>query len=434
MKSYPYPRILLILISFVVFGFRLNATVYNISASNTISVTSGYINNMEDVWNVTGSITNKPLAVHYTINIEQYYDNVQIYEVDANNNATLKTTLTGSKAGIVYLSNPTGKAKVVFITDGSVSYSPPYYTGITISFSYHDIDLFSNSAAFNTVRGTLAGGALRIKTDFGSLDLGAQNASGAHINTDRSKIVFDKPIYSMTGEFSTFNNSNLSLQTNGTTRVSVLNSNGNVGIGTNWPVNNFEVVNSSSNVLEVAGFYNTYPYSNSNRAETRINLGKIEGTNRQPMGAIGAFPLSNYDSSNGLLLFYTRNSQNMIERLRIDHNGNFGMGTSEIPVGYKLAVAGKIIAEEVMIKLQSSGWPDYVFKQNYNLMPICEVESYVKANHHLPGIPCATTVENEGISMGEMQTKLLQKIEELTLYIIHQEKRIKILEENIIIE
>ena len=430
MKSYTNPGFFRVVLSLLILSINASATVYNINENNTISVTSGYINNMEDVWNITGTITNRPLAVYYSISTETNYDNVLIYEVDANNTATLKTTLSGNKTGVVYMSNPTGKLKIVFDTDGSISYTPPQYMGIYLSFSYPDNVLISNDAVFNTVRGTQSGGALRVKTDFGTLDLGAQNASWTHIYTDRPKVIFDKPLYSMTGEFSAYNTNNFSLQTNGITRMSVLNSNGNVGIGTTSPINNFKIVNSNSSILDIAGFYNSYPYAVTNKAETRINLGKIEGTVRQPMGAIGAFPGSGDDSNNGNLVFYTRNTGNLIERLRIDNNGNIGLGTTVIPAGYKLAISGKIIAEEVMIKLQSN-WPDYVFKQNYNLMPICEVESFIKTNHHLPGIPNAKTVENDGVSMGEMQAKLLQKIEELTLYIIQQNNRISELEKKI---
>lgn len=110
--------------------------------------------------------------------------------------------------------------------------------------------------------------------------------------------------------------------------------------------------------------------------------------------------------------------------------GKLGVGTTQIPDSFKLAVAGKIIAEEVVVKLQSN-WPDYVFKPTYELMPLHQVEQFVQANNHLPGIPSAAEVKNDGLSMGEMQNKLLQKIEELTLYMIEQDKKITNLEERL---
>jgi hypothetical protein len=119
-------------------------------------------------------------------------------------------------------------------------------------------------------------------------------------------------------------------------------------------------------------------------------------------------------------------------RLTLMDDGKVGIGTSVIPSDYKLAVAGKIIAEEVVVKLQSAGWPDYVFDQNYLLKPLLEVEQFVKTNKHLPGIPSASQVEEKGLSMGEMQNKLLQKIEELTLYIIEQQKQIDELKKQVV--
>ena len=106
-----------------------------------------------------------------------------------------------------------------------------------------------------------------------------------------------------------------------------------------------------------------------------------------------------------------------------DFDGALGVGNVQVPTGYKLAVGGKVIAEEIKVKLQSS-WPDYVFKKDYKLLSVEEVEEYIKKNGHLPKMPSAKEVEKEGFELGEMNKKLLEKIEELTLYTIQQEKRI----------
>lgn len=90
--------------------------------------------------------------------------------------------------------------------------------------------------------------------------------------------------------------------------------------------------------------------------------------------------------------------------------------------GYQLSVDGKIIAEEVKVQLSTS-WPDYVFGEGYKLMPIDELEKSIQQNKHLPNIPSAADVTAEkGIVLGEMNRKLLEKIEELTLYIIQLKK------------
>jgi hypothetical protein len=102
-------------------------------------------------------------------------------------------------------------------------------------------------------------------------------------------------------------------------------------------------------------------------------------------------------------------------------SGNVGIGTTDTR-NYKLAVNGNIRAKE--IKVEATPWPDYVFNSSYKLPSLSETELFIKENHHLPQIPSAAEVEKEGISLGEMNAKLLKKIEELTLHLIEQNKQI----------
>ncbi len=103
--------------------------------------------------------------------------------------------------------------------------------------------------------------------------------------------------------------------------------------------------------------------------------------------------------------------------------GNVGIGTDN-PT-YKLSVLGNIRATEVVVE---TGWADYVFNNKYKLKPLNEVEEFIKQNNHLPGIPSAAEVEKNGLHLGDTQKKMMEKIEELTLYIIQLNKRIKELE------
>jgi hypothetical protein len=100
--------------------------------------------------------------------------------------------------------------------------------------------------------------------------------------------------------------------------------------------------------------------------------------------------------------------------------GNVGIGTRDTK-GYRFAVAGSAIAEEVVVKLQAN-WPDYVFEAGYKLPSLLELQLYIAQNKHLPGIPSANEVNESGIALGEMNVKLLKKIEELTLYLIELKK------------
>lgn len=113
------------------------------------------------------------------------------------------------------------------------------------------------------------------------------------------------------------------------------------------------------------------------------------------------------------------------------YNGNVAIGTSftGFPTGnYNLFVEGGIISNEVRV-LTKALWYDFVFAPDYQLRPLSEVEQFIKQNRHLPDIPTAEEVAKEGIDVGEMNAKLLLKIEELTLYTIELEKQVKTLQQ-----
>ena len=106
--------------------------------------------------------------------------------------------------------------------------------------------------------------------------------------------------------------------------------------------------------------------------------------------------------------------------------GNVGIGTGT-PTE-KLTVNGKVLAREVIVSNDIRTWPDYVFAPGYEMMSLTELEAYVNEHHHLPDVPSAEEVEEQGIGLGEMNAILLQKVEEMTLRMIEMEKRIQELE------
>ena len=115
--------------------------------------------------------------------------------------------------------------------------------------------------------------------------------------------------------------------------------------------------------------------------------------------------------------------------LFVGTNGNVRIGAGSGNPGNALEVNGIVRSKEVLVEI--TGWSDYVFKKDYNLMSLAEVERYVKEHGHLPGVPSAADVEEKGIGLGEMNAILLQKIEEMTLHLIEMEKRMQEMEKSI---
>lgn len=116
------------------------------------------------------------------------------------------------------------------------------------------------------------------------------------------------------------------------------------------------------------------------------------------------------------------------------NNGNLRLDATQIAIGedlntaegFKLAISGKAICEELKVSLRDDWkWPDYVFHESYKRLPLSELKKFIESNKHLPNIPSVKEVEtNKGFELGDMQRKMLEKIEELTLYVIELQQQI----------
>lgn len=132
---------------------------------------------------------------------------------------------------------------------------------------------------------------------------------------------------------------------------------------------------------------------------------------------------TNSNNDNGK--FIIRN--NGFDRMWVDSAGNVAIGTSyKVANGYKLSVNGKIMSEEVRVQMDAD-WPDYVFDKNYKLMPMEELENYISHHKRLPGFASAAEVKANGIDLGLTNKQLLEKVEELTLYLLILKKEIDLL-------
>jgi hypothetical protein len=183
-------------------------------------------------------------------------------------------------------------------------------------------------------------------------------------------------------------------------------------------------------------------------------VSKIEYHRFRPDGDILPAYVSRYMENKFWKAIHFLNDNNQVtSSLKTDggafFNGNVGLGTStpqakldvngniftsgKLAIGttdpakigaYALAVNGEAIFNKAKVKLYGT-WPDYVFNKNYKLRSLGELERYIQDNAHLPGVPSAAEVEKNGIDLGDTQAALLKKIEELTLYVIEQNKKLE---------
>lgn len=197
--------------------------------------------------------------------------------------------------------------------------------------------------------------------------------------------------------------------------VSIAYGGGKVGIGTHSPSEKLQIKNGE--IAVASGQHTNYS----------VHKGiKFWTDNSSYYSAIRA----NRDVYSGRtgLSFFTSNGATPTEVIRVNYNGHVGIGTTN-PGGYKLAVEGDIGAREVNVTLDS--WSDFVLTNEYKIMSLVDLESFIKEKNHLPEIPSEIEVLESGISLGEMNKLLLQKIEELTLYIINLNKEINLLKTKI---
>ena len=189
-----------------------------------------------------------------------------------------------------------------------------------------------------------------------------------------------------------------------TAKMSIL-GNGNVGIGTTTPGEKLQVngnikVDYNATSITINGYSGIQTSGNSHW----LHINRYSNDDV----AIG------YNSTSNLYL--------------VNGGGNVGIGTTTPDA--KLAVKGNIHAEEVKVDLSVPG-PDYVFEENYHLKSLAALMQYIQQHKHLPNIPSAKDMEANGIDLGIMNMKLLEKIEELTLYTIQQERETDVLKEKL---
>jgi hypothetical protein len=218
-----------------------------------------------------------------------------------------------------------------------------------------------------------------------------------------------------------FGTGNVTGYENAVTRMSIKDD-GRIGIGTTQPSDKLHISDNTLPSIKISK-------GTSYWGQLSLATGNGSFSNFAKQGDL----VLRTDATADDIIITARNSTGSIrfgtgigdtEKMTITSSGRVGIGTNE-PQS-ELAVNGTITAKEVIVT--TDGWPDFVFTDNHNLMSLNKLEQHVKVNKSLPGIPTEKEVLEGGVKLGDMQAKLLEKVEELTLYTIAQEKRLAQLE------
>ena len=322
--------------------------------------------------------------------------------------------------------------------------------------------------------------------NFQTIDFRFGSSNHLYITTSKPYFRFNREIRLNTGELGSYGSSNLQFRTNGTERMRILSNNGFVGINNTSPSHHLQIFGNTDYIVSTLPTYMNIPneYGTSDaQPKTSINYGhtsRISLTNSVTGNGV----------NNGALIFQAQNNLHILNkasgslslagggvglhfhnnraymgestsnsatwaylnlfrhndnglRVRVVEQGKYGIlsiaGENENALlvadkalpnasdfNFKVTGGGEVYARKYITTLNP--FPDYVFSDNYKLMSYQDLRNYIRTHRHLPNIPKAETVEENGMDLGELNRILVEKVEELTLYILELEDRLSEIE------
>jgi hypothetical protein len=352
-----------------------------------------------------------------------HFSYAQTNTFPSSGNVGIGTTTPGTNLGFQNLDTDAGNSGITWYNPSPLSYgiyktpgawSVPNYQQLAVGFATGII--LNPGVAYPKSYVEVTGGGLRVTS--GNVGIGTPNPiTKLHVyessNLNSYLTVANNTIATFFGAggtswgiIGTTSNHDFAIYTNEIEKMRITNT-GNVGVGTAEPLamldvsgnlilrNNQNVTGGGASMV-FTNYGNDYQHSPS----IRSYLDFAEGVNSQARLVLSSYGLGKNNDELTLM------------------NGNVGIGTKNPDA--TLAVKGTVHATEVKVDLNVPG-PDYVFQPDYKLSTLKEIEAYVEKNHHLPEIPSADQMVKDGLNLGDMNIRLLKKVEELTLYLMEKD-------------